>query len=171
MTFTIGGIMAKRSRNRTLADLEGKLGGIRREVLKLLGGLKREISKRERELAALKAQYAAGAALVRGGAKARPPRLPRRVRRARQINWKKVLGSLPARFSLKMLAAHPVAGRRPKGHLYAILSRWKKEGVLAKESGGGYRKVTAAARPKRKARRAKPARTPKPAPRPETPPA
>ncbi|MBI4737288.1 MAG: hypothetical protein HY766_14730 [candidate division NC10 bacterium] len=161
--------MARRS--RILASLEGKLGAvIRREVSKVLRRLKGQIGRRERELTALKAEFAKGMDLLRkrlttGAAAAR--RRPRR--RARQINWKKVFGSLPARFTLKTLAGHPVAGTRPKPHLYAVLSRWKKEGVLAKDSAGGYRKVGAKPPRKRKARRARPARVQKPAARPETP--
>ena len=160
--------MARWSRSRNLADLEGKIGGIRREVLKVLRGLKREITKRAGELAALKTEYARGADLLRGRAKPRPAPARRRAKRARQVNWKQVLSSLPARFTLKTLARHPVAGRRPKAHLYAILSRWKKEGALAKDSGGGYRKVTKESKPKRRARRPKPAPAQKPASRPES---
>ncbi len=161
--------MARRSRSKSLADLEGKLGVIRREVLKVLRGLKREIARRGEELAGLKAEYAKGEDLLRGRAKPEPVRVQRRTRRTRQINWKEVFSSLPARFTLKMLARHPIAGRRPKGHLYAILSRWKKEGVLAKDTAGDYRKVTRQPKPKRKVRRAKPAPIQKPATRAETP--
>jgi hypothetical protein len=149
--------MARRSRSRTLANLEGKLGGIRREVLKVLRGLKREIAKREEQLAGLKAEYAKGEELLRGRAKPRVARIRRRTRRSRQVNWKEVFSSLPAHFTLKTLARHPVAGRRPKAHLYAILSRWRKEGVLARDSAGAYRKATARPKPKRRGRRAKPA--------------
>jgi hypothetical protein len=155
--------MARRSRSKTLADLEGKLGVIRREVLKVLRALKREIAKRAEDLANLKAEYAKGEALLRGRAKPAPVQVRPRARRSRQVNWKKVFGSLPARFTLKTLARHPVAGRRPKAHLYAVLSRWKKEGVLAKDPGGGYRKA-ARPSPKRRARRAKPAPARKVAP-------
>lgn len=161
--------MARRS--RILASLEGKLGAvIRREVSKVLRRLRGQIARRERELAALKAEFAKGMDLLRKRLKGGPAVARRRPRRrARQINWKKVFGSLPARFTLKTLVGHPVAGKRPKPHLYAILSRWKKEGVLAKDSGGGYRKVAAGSRRKRTARRARPARVQKPTARPDTP--
>lgn len=161
--------MARRS--RILASLEGKLGAvIRREVSKVLRRLKGQIAKRERELAALKAEFAKGVDLLRKRLKAGPAAAGRRSRRrARQINWKKVFGSLPARFTLKTLVGHPVAGKRPKPHLYAILSRWKKEGVLAKDSAGGYRKVGAQAPRARKARRARSARVQKPTVRPAAP--
>ncbi|MBI3086158.1 MAG: hypothetical protein HYY88_10590 [candidate division NC10 bacterium] len=124
--------MARRS--RILASLEGKLGAvIRREVSKVLRRLKSQIARRERELTALKAEYAKGMDLLRkrlttGAAAAR--RRPRR--RARRINW-------------------------------------KKEGLLGKDSAGGYRKVSAKPPRKRKARRGRPARVQKPAARPETP--
>ncbi len=163
--------MARKSKSRTLASLEGKLGLIQREVQKVLRGLKREIAKREGEISALKDEYAKGAALLRGEAKSRSAPSPRRPRRrARQINWKQVLSSLPARFTLKTLIDHPVAGKRPKPHLYTIISRWKKERMLTADPTGGYRKAGSnqKARPRRKkASRPKTARPPKPAPRPE----
>jgi hypothetical protein len=127
-------------------------------VLSVLRGLKREIAKREEELASLKAEYAKGENLLRGRATAGAAR----VRRRAQINWKEVFGSLPARFTLNRLTRHPVAGRRPKAHLYAILSRWKKEGMLARDPAGGYRKAATQPKPKRKARRPKPAPPSKP---------
>ena len=161
--------MARRSSVRILAALEGKLGGIRREVLKVLRGLKREIARREADLAAVKAELARGMDILRGRAKARPAPARRRARRARRVNWKAVFALLPARFTLKTLARHPVAGKRSKAQLYAILSRWKKDRVLAKDSTGGYRKVTAKPKAKRRARRRKPLAAPKPAPRPAAP--
>lgn len=159
--------MARKS--RILATLEGKLGAvIRREVSKVLRRLKGQIARRQREIAALKAEYAKGIDLLRKRLKAGPAAVRRRVRRrARQINWKQVLGSLPARFTLKTLLSHPVAGKRPKPHLYAVLSRWKKEGVLAKDSAGGYRKAATQPARQRKRRRPRPARAQKPAARPE----
>jgi hypothetical protein len=163
--------MARRSSLKILSSLEGRLGGIRREVLKVLRGLKREIARREADLAAVRAEFARGMDLLRGKGKARPAPVRRRGKRAgrRRVNWKAVFASLPARFNLKMLGRHPVAGKRSKPQLYAILSRWKKEGVLAKVAGGGYRKVTAKPRAKRRSRRSRPTAAPKPAQRPEAP--
>jgi hypothetical protein len=148
--------MARRSKSKTLTDLEGKLGVIRREVLKVLRALKREIAKREESLASLKAEYAQAEQLLRGQVKPGPQRIRRRARRSRRIKWEQVFSSLPARFSLKTLTKHPVAGRRPKSHLYAIVSRWKKEGILSRDTSGGYRKASAPSKPKRKARRVTP---------------
>ncbi len=148
--------MVRRSRSSTLKSLEGRLGGIRQEVMNALRDLKREIAKKEEELAAMRAEYAKGEAMLRGQVSAPPAPSPRRARRSRQIDWKEVFGSLPAHFTIKTLARHPIAGRRPKPHLYAILSRWKKAGMLAKDSGDGYRKATP--KPARAKRRpAKPA--------------
>jgi hypothetical protein len=162
--------MARASRSRTLASLEGKLGGIRREVQQVLRGLKREIARREGEITALKAEHARGADLLRGRETPKPASPRRRARRARQINWRQVFSALPARFTLETLTRHPLAGKRSKAHLYTTVSRWKKEGMLTADPGGGYRKV--GAQPKQKQKRAprpKPARTPKPAPRAEAP--
>jgi len=163
--------MARPSRTKTLASLEGKLGTIRQEVQQVLRGLKREIVRREAELAGLKAEYGRGAALLQGqgagkAAVAAAP-VPRRAKRARPIDWKKVWSFLPDRFTLKTLAGHPQAGKRPKSHLYAIVSRWKKEKKLVPDPAGGYRKLSAkSAKPKP---RPKPARAPKPVPQPATP--
>jgi len=159
--------MARRSRTKTLVDLEGKLGVIRREVLKVLRALKREIAKREEDLASLKTEYTKGERLLRGQVKPGPQRIRPRARRSRRIKWEQVLSSLPARFTLKTLTKHPVAGRRPKSHLYAIVSRWKKEGLLSRDPGGGYRKASAHPKPKRKAPQVKPAPAKKPAPAPK----
>lgn len=160
--------MAQRSSVRILSSLEGRLGGIRREVLKVLRGLKREIARREADLAGVKAEFARGMDLLRGKGKARPAPARRRGKRARRrrVNWKAVFASLPARFNLKTLGRHPVAGKRSKPQLYAILSRWKKDGVLVKDSGGGYRKVTSKPKAKRRFRRSRPPAAPKPAQRP-----
>lgn len=158
--------MARMSRSRTLLSLEGKLGGIRREVQKVLRGLRQEIARRETELASLKAEYDKGTDLLRGKVTGKPVRARRRTRRARQVNWKAVFGSLPPRFTLQTLARHPAARKRPKAHLYAIVSRWKKEKKLTPDPAGGYRKL--GGRPRQKPR-PKPVRAPKPAPRPETP--
>ncbi len=161
--------MARRSSGRILATLEGKLGGIRREVLKVLGGLKREIARRESDLAAVKTELARGMDILRGRAKARPAPARRRAKRARRVNWKAVFASLPARFTLKTLVRHPAARTRSKPQLYAILSRWKKDRMLAKDSTGGYRKVTAKPKAKRRPRRTRPAAVPKPVLRPAAP--
>ena len=160
--------MARQSSAKILASLEGKLGGIRREVMKVLRGLKHEIARRQTDLAAVKAEFARGMDLLRGRAKARQAPARRRAKRTRRrrVNWKAVFALLPVRFSLKTLERHPVAGRRSKPQLYAILSRWRKDGVLARDSGGGYRKVMAKPKAKRRARRRKPAAAPKPTPRP-----
>jgi hypothetical protein len=155
--------------SRILALLEGKLGTVRREVEKVLQGLKREIDAREAALAALKADYARGLDLLRGKAvpKAAPPVARRPKKRARAINWKAVFAALPVRFGVKTLTAHPVAGRKPKAHLYAVVARWKKEGMIKTDGAGGYHKAGAKpARPKKARRKIAPKPATKPAPKP-----
>jgi hypothetical protein len=162
--------MPRPSKSRTLLSLEGKLGVIRREVQKVMRGLQREITRRETELAALKAEYGRGADLLRGGGKTAGGPGRRVRRRARQINWKRVFAGLPPRFNLKTLGNHPIAGKRSKAHLYTVVSRWKKDGLLAPDPAGGYRKLTARRSPKpKRAPRPRPAKAPKAAPRPEAP--
>ncbi|HSB78637.1 MAG TPA: hypothetical protein VLM91_07615 [Candidatus Methylomirabilis sp.] len=158
--------MAQRWRGKTLESLEGKLAVIiRREVQKVLGVLKREIAKREGELATLKAEYKKGLDLLRRRQKTGPAR---RRRRGRQANWKQVFSTLPTHFTLETLQRHPVAGKRSKPHLYAIISRWKKEKLLTPDPAGGYRKIGAQLK-KKQVPRAKPVHAPKPAARAEAP--
>ena len=156
--------MAQRRRRKTLKSLEGKLGAIiQREVQKILRVLKREIAKRDGELTSLKAEYSKGLDLLRRQGKAGPAR---RRRRGRQTNWKQVFDRLPAHFTLETLQRHPVAGKRSRPHLYAILSRWKKEKLLSRDPSGGYRKIGGDSK-KKATPRPKPAQAAKPATRPE----
>jgi hypothetical protein len=161
--------MAQGRRSKTLDSLEGKLEVIiRREVQKVLRVLKREIVKREGELANLKAEYGQGLELLRRRDEAVSARRLRRSRRSPQTNWKQVFSSLPAHFTLETLQRHPVAGKRSKPHLYAILSRWKKGKLLTPDPAGGYRKVGAQLK-KKPVPRPKAVHTPKPAVRAEAP--
>ena len=154
--------MARPSKGKTLESLEGRLGSIRQEVNRILHGIKREIAKREAELVALKTRYQRGLELLQGKVKAVAAPTRPRAKRARQIDWNRVFAALPARFTLDALIRHPKAGNRPKPHLYAIVSRWKREKKLEADPAGGYRKLGA---PGKKTR----APRPKPA-RPQTPP-
>jgi hypothetical protein len=156
-------------RSKILVLLEGKLGTVRREVEKVLQGLKREITTREAALAALKVDYGRGLDLLRGKAVPKAPPVARRPRkRARAINWKAVFSGLPVRFNVKTLTSHPVAGKRPKPHLYAVVARWKKEGMIKTDGAGGYQKAgVKPARPKK----ARPKAVAKPAPKPAAKPA
>ena len=158
--------MAQSSKGKTLESLEGKLGTIRQEVDRVMRSLKREIAKREAELAALKARYQRGLGLMQGKVKTDVAPVRSRTKRARQIDWKQVFSALPARFTLDALIRNPEAGKRPKSHLYAIVSRWKKEKKLAVDPAGGYRKLgapgkkTRSSRPKPTRQQAPPASTP-----------
>lgn len=155
-------------RSKILVVLEGKLGTVRREVEKVLQGIKREITAREAALAALKAEYGRGLDLLRGKAVPKAAPVVRRPKkRARAINWKAVFTALPARFGVKTLTAHPVAGRKSKAHLYAVVARWKKDGLIKTDGAGGYQKAGAKPAPVKKARRkVAPKAKPKPAARP-----
>lgn len=156
--------MPQRSKARA-TPREGGLGAYRQQFQAMLDSIRREIAARESELSELKAQYERVAGALGGGPRAArpsPAAAPRRGRRrrAKALDWKQVYASLPARFSLETLSRHPSAGKRSKPHLYAIISRWKKEKKIAKDAAGGYRKVDAGPKPKPgprpKARGAKP---------------
>ena len=67
-----------------------------------------------------------------------------------------MFSSLPARFTLDVLSRHPSAGKRSKPHLYAIISRWKKERKITKDASGAYRKLEGGPAAKRPRRAAKP---------------
>jgi hypothetical protein len=125
----------------------------------MLDSIRREIAARESELSELKAQYEKVAGVLGGAPASRPASAPAprggRRRRAKALDWKRVYASLPSHFTLETLTRHPSAGKRSKPHLYAIISRWKKEKRIAKDSGGGYRKVEAGGK-------AKPGPRPKP---------
>ncbi|MFB3816044.1 MAG: hypothetical protein ACE147_00150 [Candidatus Methylomirabilales bacterium] len=132
---------------------EGGFGAYRQQFQAMLDSIRREIAARESELSELKAQYDRVAGVLGGGAQASRPAsaaAPRRGRRrrAKALDWKQVYASLPARFDLDTLSRHPSAGKRSKPHLYAIISRWKKEKKIAKDAAGGYRKVEAGAKAK-----------------------
>jgi hypothetical protein len=155
--------MARPGKGKTLESLEGRLGSIRQEVNRILHGIKREIAKREAELVALKTRYQRGLELLQGKVKvAAAPARPR-AKRAPQIDWNRVFAALPARFTLDALIRHPKAGKRPKPHLYAIVSRWKREKKLVADPAGGYRKLGAPGK-KTRAPRPKPARLQTPPP-------
>jgi hypothetical protein len=133
--------MARRSSGRILAALEGKLGGIRREVSKVLRGLKREIARRDSDLAAVKAEFTRGMDILRGRAKVRPAparrRARRRPRRARRVNWKAVFASLPARFTLKTLARHPWRASGPNRNCTPFFPAGRRTGCWRKIPGAG----------------------------------
>ncbi len=159
--------MARPHQGRTLESLEGKLGTLRHELRQVLRSLKREIAKREAELLLLRSRYQRGQALLQGKEQPGSQTATRKVKRASQIDWKRVFTSLPPRFTLDVLIHHPEAGRRPKSHLYAVISRWKKEKKLAPDRAGGYRKLGAP----QKAGTPRPKSThPRPAAQPEQPP-
>jgi hypothetical protein len=158
--------MPRRRKATTSQSLGGKIQGFRREVERVMESLRREIASRESELSELKAEYgrviqAFGGRAARIAEPARPApaaRGRRGARRARALDWKQVYASLPPRFTLENLTGHPKAGSRSKPHLYAIISRWKKEKKITKDAAGGYRKTEspAASKGKRPARRKPP---------------
>jgi len=117
------------------------LTGLKREAAKALAALRQEITQREQELAALKAEVARWQSAMRGPARrtrpavapsqASPPKQPR-------LDWSAILKELLTRFTTKEVAQK--AGK-PLGHVYVSVSRWMKDKKVRKVKEG-YQKVS-----------------------------
>jgi len=113
------------------------------QATKVLAALDKEITQREQELAALKAEAARWQGLVRGLArKAIPAVTPPRVLPPRrpQLDWGAILKKLPTRFMTKDVAQK--AGK-PLEQVYVHLSRWMKDKKVRRVKDG-YQKVSQA---------------------------
>ena len=111
------------------------------QATKALTALCQEITQRERELAALKAQAARWQSVMRGPTRrarpavapsqAPPPKRPR-------LDWSAILQELPTRFTTQDVAQK--AGK-PIGHVYVYVSRWMKDKKVRRVKEG-YQKVS-----------------------------
>jgi len=111
------------------------------QATKALTVLRQEITQRERELTALKAQAARWQSVVREPARGvrpavTPPRVPppKRLR----LDWSVILQELPTRFTTQDVAQK--AGK-PFGHVYVYVSRWIKDKKVRRVKEG-YQKVS-----------------------------
>ena len=111
------------------------------QATKALTVLRQEITQRERELAALKAQAARWQSVVREPARRARPTVapsqappPKRLR----LDWSAILQELPTRFTTQDVAQK--AGK-PIGHVYVYVSRWRKDKKVRRVKEG-YQKVS-----------------------------
>ena len=111
------------------------------QATKALTALRQEITQRERELAALKAQAARWQRVLREPARGVRPAVapsqappPKRLRR----DWSAILQELPTRFTIQDVAQK--AGK-PRGHVYVYVSRWMKDKKVRRVKEG-YQKVS-----------------------------
>ena len=119
------------------------LTSLQREARRALAALRKEIARRERELAALKAEATRWQSVLQGPARGgglgvTPPRLSPSQRP--RLDWSALLQELPTRFTIRAVAQK--AGK-PLGHVYVYMSRWMKDKKVRKVAGG-YQKVSQA---------------------------
>ena len=142
------------------ASRQPLLTTLTQQATKALAALHKEITKREQELATLKAEAVRWQNVMRGppgpgrtaGIVPAPPPplrpmgkivgpavaprvpLPKRPR----LDWRAILKELPARFTTKDVAQK--AGK-PLGHVYVYVSRWMKDKKVRRVEEG-YQKVS-----------------------------
>lgn len=145
--------MQKGASARIVKAIEGKLEGMWEQVRQARAALKREIDKKERELATLRRQHQRAGRLLQAPAKTGRRRGARVGRRAPRTRWQKILKSLPRSFTAETLASSRRLAKRPKAQLYAAITRWKKAGLVKTIGKGRYERVEKAAGAKKAVRR------------------
>ena len=129
---------------RTRAAHHPLLTSLQREVSRALAALRQEITKREQELAAFKAEAARWQGLVQGPARkaspaaVTPPQAPPSKRPL--LDWSAILKALPTRFTTQDVAQK--AGK-PTDQVYVHLSRWMKDKKVQRVKDG-YQQVSRA---------------------------
>ena len=117
------------------------LAGFQREATKTLTALRQEITQREHELTALKAEAARWHRVlrepVRGNGPAVPPPRRRSGKRTR-LDWNAILKELPPQFTTKDVAQ---TAKKPIAQVYTHVSGWMKDKKVRKVSDG-YQKVS-----------------------------
>jgi hypothetical protein len=130
-------------------ELQSILTNLKQQSGKALASLRREIGRREQELALLKATETQWQQVL--GLKAKTPAVGSlRTRRLGQkrLNWESILAALPMTFDNKQVLQ---ATGKPIEQVYAGLSRWVKDKKIRKGPDGMYQKLSAAATQKKTA--------------------
>jgi hypothetical protein len=111
------------------------------QATQALAALRQEITQREQDLVALKAEAARWQSAMRGPARRARPAVapsqappPKRLR----LDWSAILQELPTRFTTQEVAQK--AGK-PIGHVYVYVSRWMKDKKVRRVTEG-YQKVS-----------------------------
>jgi hypothetical protein len=111
------------------------------QATKALAALRQEITQREQDLVALKAEAARWQSAMRGPVRRARPAVapsqappPKRLR----LDWSAILQELPIRFTTQEVAQK--AGK-PIGHVYVYVSRWMKDKKVRRVKEG-YQKVS-----------------------------
>jgi hypothetical protein len=110
------------------------------QATQALAALRQEITQREQDLVALKAEATRWQRVVRGPAREAIPTAPYKIPPSKQIrlDWSTVLKELPTRFTSKDVAQK--AGK-PIEQVYVHVSRWMKDKKVRRVKEG-YQKVS-----------------------------
>lgn len=123
------------------SSLSSLLTDLRRQGVKALAALNKEITKKEKELEGLKETAAKwgeviGKKIMAGAASLRT----RPVGTAQRIDWNEVLAGLPMTFKNKDVQQK---SGKPIEQVYSGLSRWVKDKKIKKNQDGTYQKISA----------------------------
>jgi hypothetical protein len=122
--------------------LQAVLTALRRQGVKALAALQREIANKEKELNLLKATEAQWRGLVgaqgkaltfAGTGKARAGALGLR------LDWGEILAGLPTTFRTKDVQQKT---GKPMEQVYSGVSRWRKDKLIRKNPDGSYQKLS-----------------------------
>ena len=122
------------------------LTSLQRQAARTLTTVQREISHREQELAALKAEAARWqAAWEKRTGKTDTTPTPAAVKAAHgsRLDWASILKKLPARFTSRDVAR---VTAKPMAQVHAGLTRWVKDNKVRKDRAG-YQKLAPASAP------------------------
>jgi len=123
--------------------LQSLFTSLRRQGTKALAALRQEITKKEKELATLKATESRWRDVVDGQAKMMGLTALSRMRaqgERRRLDWNVLLAGLPPTFNAKEVQQKT---GKPMEQVYAGLSRWVKDKKVKKGSAGSYQKLSA----------------------------
>src|SRR2546422_5756814 len=123
------------------SEVQSLLTSIKQQTSKALASLQGEITKREQELAVLKAAEARWKDVIgeqpRAATLAASSQAPMTRKRPR-LDWDAVLARLPATFDAKEVKQRT---GKPMEQVYAGVSRWVKDNKVRKNPEGGYQKM------------------------------
>ena len=132
--------MARRKRKVRAAS---GLRMVQSQARSLLTRLRREIRDREALLQRLKAQETGLGRFTGGGGGRRGGAVRRRGagRRARRINWNKVLARLPKEFKASNVRSIPGVKSKRSSEIFAAITRWIEAGSVKRKARGAYEKA------------------------------
>ncbi len=126
------------------------LGTLKRQAAKAFDSLQQEITRRSKELTAMKEEATRWAGMIGGQSRTASTMTSRRrarKTRRRRLDWNTVLAELPTTFTAKEVAQKT---GKPMEQVYAGVSRWAKDKKI-KKGANGYHKTPSASSIQKKA--------------------